>query len=255
MKRVLILLRTAISRRWILVTVTVLLGMAVLARLGIWQLDRLEQRRASNALLRQALEAPPIDLDRQELPGDLEELKNHNVIAQGEFDFDNQIVLKLQYRQGRPGVHLVSPLLIDGGDKAVLVDRGWIPDSESGPEKESQFDEPGSVTISGYIGLSQTLSREAAEGSQVSGPQREWYRVDIDAIQTQIPYQLLPIYILKTPAVGGDDEPPYPTEREIDLSEGPHLGYAIQWFIFSLTLGIVYVVYLNKAITPVHSLQ
>lgn len=252
MKRILLLLHISLSRRWLLASIVVVLGMVVLARLGIWQLDRLEQRRASNALLLQALEAPPIDLARQQLSDEYEGLKNRDVMATGEFDLDRQIVLKLQNRRGRPGVHLVSPLLIDGTETAVLVDRGWIPDSESGAEAESKFAEPGPVSVSGYIALSQTLNRPAAEGSLPTGPQREWYRIDIEAIQSQIPYQLLPFYVAQAPPPGGDSELPYREEREIDLSEGSHLGYAIQWFIFSITLGIVYFVYLNKAVPRAH---
>jgi surfeit locus 1 family protein len=224
--------------------------MAVLARLGFWQLDRLEQRRAFNAQLLQALESPPLDLTREELVGDFESMKNRDVVVQGEFDISRQIILKLQNRAGQPGVHLVSPLLIEGTGNAVLVDRGWIPESESGPEADSKFSEPGPVTVYGFVALSQTLSRPAPEDSLPSGPQREWYRVDIEAIQSQMPYELMPFYVTQSPGEDGDDELPFRDEREIDLSEGSHLGYAIQWFIFSATLGIIYIVYLGKANPP-----
>ena len=39
---------------------------------------------------------------------------------------------------------------------------------------------------------------------------------------------------------------PYEVEPELDLSNGPHLGYAIQWFIFAFILGIMYVRYVSK---------
>ena len=36
-----------VSRRWIIPTILVIVGMIVLARLGIWQLDRLQQKRTT----------------------------------------------------------------------------------------------------------------------------------------------------------------------------------------------------------------
>jgi surfeit locus 1 family protein len=70
--------------------------------------------------------------------------------------------------------------------------------------------------------------------------------VDIPAIQAQVPYELLPVYLLQVPPEGNATQLPYRAEPEVDLSDGPHLGYAIQWFIFSLILGIIYVRYVNK---------
>ena len=69
------------------------------------------------------------------------------------------------------------------------------------------------------------------------GPERPrldaWYRVDIPRIQEQVPYPLLPVFLEEEPAAG---EParrfPRP-DPDIELSEGPHLGYAIQWFAFA----------------------
>ena len=34
---------------------------------------------------------------------------------------------------------------------------------------------------------------------------------------------------------------PYRIEPEVDLSEGPHMGYALQWFAFAIIAGLVYV--------------
>ena len=98
--------------------------------------------------------------------------------------------------------------------------------------------------MEGYVALSQELM--GRETSAPEEPQAEWYRVDIAAIQAQMPYKLLPIYVLQAPANNG--ELPFRRERVIDLSEGSHFGYALQWFTFSLGLGIAYVVYVRKNI-------
>ncbi|MDO8753616.1 MAG: SURF1 family cytochrome oxidase biogenesis protein [Anaerolineales bacterium] len=43
------ILKKMFSRAWLLATLLVFAGTALCIRLGIWQLDRLEQRRAFNA--------------------------------------------------------------------------------------------------------------------------------------------------------------------------------------------------------------
>ena len=71
--------------------------------------------------------------------------------------------------------------------------------------------------------------------------------MDVAALQEEMPYRLAPFYVKAAP-VAGDDALPAEIAKEIDLSEGPHLGYAIQWFIFSLGLGTGYVLYVNKSL-------
>lgn len=243
-------LKALFSRQWHLSTLVVLVGMAVCIRLGFWQLGRQEERRAQNRQTTAVLDAPPLALNADTpLPGEPEALRYRRVVAQGTFDFPRQVAIKSQLWYNNPGVNLVAPLLLAGGG-AVLVDRGWIPYDESAPERWAQFDETGVVTVTGFLKPSQTLrpSQATARASQprTPGPQSEFYRVEIAEIQPQIPYPLLPVYILQSPPPGGSDTPPLRAEPEFDLSDGPHLGYALMWFSFSLILGGGYLNYIRK---------
>jgi len=213
-------------------------------RLGIWQLDRLEQRRARNAQIIRRLEAPPLLLNTEPLPEDLESVRLRRVEARGEFDFSQQVALKNQSWYGAPGVHLITPLRLEGREDAVLVDRGWIPYDLAAPGEWGQFDEPGSTVITGYVRLPQS---SLSARSLTPTPSREWFYLDVQAIQAQVPYPLLPIYILQAGSTRPDSLP-YRAELELDLSEGPHLGYALQWFTFALiaALGYVYFVGLQE---------
>lgn len=239
MSRVLSVGKALVSRQWLLPTIAVIAGMIVLARLGFWQLDRLDQRREKNAALAAALESEPVNLNEAVLPDDLIPLKDRDVVAQGEFDFAYQGVVKLQTFQGRPGVNLVAPLVLAGGETAVLVDRGWVPEDSN----YAVYNESSPQTINGYIALTQTLNREGASSTLTD--ELAWYRVDIAAIQTQMPYKLLPIFIKQAPGENSD-QPPRRSEREVDLSEGPHMGYAVQWFLFSTILAVMYIALVNK---------
>lgn len=237
-----------VSRQWRWATLVVIIGVIFLARLGFWQLDRLEQRRLFNAEKAQQLAQPSFLLTSQGLPGEPADWRNRQVTVRGEYDFSQQVVLLAQNWQGRPGVHLVTPLRIEGSDQAVLVNRGWIPNREATVENLASFDEPGLAHVTGTIQTSQRLPRTAVqtEATAVVEPQREWYRVDIPAIQAQMPYELMPFYVLQEPALNGSSDLPYRIPTENDLSEGSHLSYALQWFAFALMLGVGYLVFVSK---------
>jgi surfeit locus 1 family protein len=236
-------LRLLFSRRWWWVTLLVLLGMAVMVRLSTWQLDRLQQRRAANEVLRQQLEAPPLSLNEVDSGStDLATMADRQVTATGTFDYSEQVLLKVQNFRGSAGAHLVAPLRLAGGDQVVLVDRGWIPEAETDPASWSQFNEQGEVTLEGVIRKTETV-RGVEPPEQ---PQQEWFRVDVEAIERQLPYDVLPVYVLQTPPPGGNQELPYREQPEIDLSEGPHLSYAIQWVAFAIMLGGGYLYFIQK---------
>ncbi len=62
-----------------------------------------------------------------------------------------------------------------------------------------------------------------------------WNSVNLERIGEQVPYQLLPVYIQPNPDPA-DVTPPIPFQPEVDISEGPHMGYAGQWFTFAALL-------------------
>jgi surfeit locus 1 family protein len=235
-------LRLLFSKRWWWTTLLVLAGMMLLARLGVWQLNRLSQRRQENEQLIQQLNAPPVELSGNIAPAEGQDLIDRLALVKGKFDYDNEIILTQQSYQRRPGVHLITPLIIEGTDTAVLVDRGWAPASEASGGDLSKFTDGSFVTVEGVVQAS-----EAIPGNQPgdSLPKREWYRVDITAIENQIPYSLLPVYIKWLPKEL-DLDPPIRAEREIDLTEGSHLSYAIQWFTFTSILGIGYIAFIVR---------
>lgn len=230
--------RLFVSRRWWWTTLLVLVGISVTMRLGFWQLDRLQQKRARNTEFIEQVTAPPLVLEGSPLPGETSDLRDLPAEAEGRFDYSNQLVLMQQNYEGRPGAHLVTPFVIEGGNRAVLVDRGWIPAHELDTDDLGRFNVPGQETVSGYMQPSQTLSR--ARATPVDGTQEAWYRIDIEAIQEQMPYELLPVYLLEEPAADIQEQLPFRVEPEIDLTEGPHLGYAIQWFLFTIMLAVGY---------------
>jgi surfeit locus 1 family protein len=240
------LLLKMFQRKWLLATLLVLAGTAVCIRLGIWQLDRLAQRRAFNHQVESMRAMPALDLN-QEQPKDISKMEWRPVKVQGEYDFANQVALRNQYNGSQYGYHLLTPLLFDGG--AVLVDRGWIPaDGNFAPADWHKYDEQGNMKLSGQIRLGQTKPAfgGVADTLPPAGTKLElWNNADVTHIANQLPYPVLPVYI--QPNVDANDtQPPIPYQPTVDLTEGPHLGYAFQWFTFATILFVGYPFYLRK---------
>ena len=214
----------------------VVLAALVMSGLGVWQLQRLGQRRADNAVLAARLAQPPLDLNLA-AAGRAEEFQP--VVARGAYDFAQEIVLRNRSYSELPGVHVLTPLRLAGSDRVVLVDRGWLPYTEAEPAARAVYQSPaGEVTVTGLARLSQARTMAFLPADPTAGPDQPrldaWFWPDLAQIQTQLPYPLLSFYLeADPPATRG----PLPyAAHDYDLSDGPHLSYAVQWFGFTATL-------------------
>jgi surfeit locus 1 family protein len=229
------------SRRWLLPTLFVLIAAAVCIRLGIWQLDRLEGRRAFNTQVETMRASSPLDLN-EGVPENISSMEWRAVTVTGEYDFENQIALRNQYNGAEYGYHLVTPLLFNG--LAVLVDRGWIPADADW----RSFDEPGPVNVTGQIrlGSGKPAIGGVADALPASGEKLEvWNNFDLEHMSPQFPYPILEVYLQPNVDLG-DTTPPIPYQPVVELTEGPHFGYALQWFTFAVIALVGYYFYLRK---------
>ncbi len=235
-----------LSRRWWWSTLLVMLVMLVMTRLGFWQLERAAQRKARNEYVSTQLAADPVPLGSLDLGSlALEQLAFRAVTERGKYDHTQQVILLGQIFRGQPGVNLITPLVMPVSDRAVLVNRGWIPYDATESSQLSQFDEPGPQFVSGRIRLPQPgiVNAGASQSAQL-----EVYRLDIEVLQAQMTYKLLPFYLQQQPSERGGNEFPKRIPLQFELKDGPHLGYAIQWFFFVPLLGGGYLHLLRKSV-------
>ncbi|HWQ04908.1 MAG TPA: SURF1 family protein [Longilinea sp.] len=238
------------SLRWILTTLLVIAGVGVLIRLGIWQLDRLAQRRAFNERVSAQITASELDLNHYtDLNAKLFDMEYRNAVVHGQYDFTQEVLLRNQALDGKLGFHVLTPLRIANSDQTVLVDRGWIPFDQASPEKRQQYQEPGEVTVQGAIRRPQTKPDfgGVADPTLAPGETRvdAWNIVNLERIQQQIDLSLLPVYIVQAPDTAWTGLP----VRQLvmpEITEGPHLGYAMQWFTFAAILGLGYPFFVCK---------
>jgi surfeit locus 1 family protein len=242
-------LKTLFSRSWLKTTILVIAAVLVMVRLGFWQLDRLTQRRSFNERVTAQLAAELLELSPQNLDLDLYNMEYREAEVSGKFDHQHQVVLRNQDWQGNLGVHILTPLMIEGEQKAILVDRGWVPYEDFVAGNLAQYDDPGSLQIMGTIRRSQSKPLIGGRADILPSPGEPalsaWNWINISNISRQIPYDLLPVYLVRMPD-STENQLPYRTQQELELTEGSHLGYAFQWFTFAAILAIGYPIFVRK---------
>ncbi len=192
------------QRRDVAAVMSAVLVAAVCVRLGIWQLDRLHQRRARNAAWAARLALPPLEL-RGAVTAD--SAGQRRVVARGVYDFAAERTWVGRSFQGTPGVALITPLRLAAG-AAVLVDRGWAPSPDAFHVDHTLYREPDTATVTGIA----LIPPRGRGDVSVAG--------------------FLPFVIqleTRDPATGLPRRWPLPA-----LDNGPHLSYAIQWFSFAV---------------------
>src|SRR5947199_393387 len=110
-------------RRVVSFLVLAVIFAALFIRLGFWQLSRLGERRARNALVVKRLAEPDVPITS--LTADSTSRLRRTSIT-GTPDFAHEITLAARSYQGSPGVYLLTPVHVPGSDSAILVNRGWI---------------------------------------------------------------------------------------------------------------------------------
>jgi surfeit locus 1 family protein len=214
--------------------ITVVLAL-VFARLGVWQVERLNQRRAANRAALAAREAEPAVLGGESSPIAVSTLQNRRVVIEGRYDFSGELVLRGQSASGVPGVRVVTPLRPTGSDTAILVQRGFVPSPDAMSVDLAPLREPGVVRVSAIAFL--------LPDTAVNGEPRErdglttWRRIDLTAVRRRLGYPVSQVLALQLP------DPSLPATPRRDpptvLDDGPHLSYAQQWFSFALTALVI----------------
>jgi len=190
----------------------------VCLRLGFWQLDRLRERRGRNAAIRAARERPPLAVTG---PLTADSVRSRRLRARGVYDYAQQRLWRARTYEGVPGVGLITPLRLADGS-AVFVDRGWAPSPDASHVEEGAYREPDTAEV---LGLGMLAPRARGD-------------VDPARLRDSLPYPLLPFVIQELPSDRPATRPPVRLLRwpSPELSDGPHLSYAIQWFSFAVII-------------------
>ncbi len=202
------------------------LAAALFARLGIWQVSRLHERQARNAIISAQRMDPPVEF--RALPRDTGAAHYRSAHLEGRYDYAHEVVLASRSRQGSPGVEILTPVRSAGSDTAVLVDRGWVYSPDGSSVDLPHWREGDSARVEGYV---ETYTPDDGVTTSAFGP-RVVRRTSRSEVSAKVPYPVAPYFLIVTSDTAGLDHPVRRAEPILD--EGPHRSYAIQWFAFAL---------------------
>ncbi|WP_440996413.1 SURF1 family protein [Arhodomonas sp. SL1] len=225
--------RLAFRPRLLPSLVTALL-LPVLLGLGFWQLDRADQKREIIEARQAAAEAPAVDLNAG-LPT-ADDARFRLAGARGRFDGERQFLLENQVRDGVLGYRIITPLRLEGGHEAILVDRGWVAAPASRRHLPDTRVDSGEREVTGRLGKGPSVGLRMGPAYAGDGgwPRRVQY-LDFEAMDEALPYAV-PHYLLRTGAGAAEARPE-------GMRFGPerHHGYAVQWFALATALVVIYI--------------
>jgi surfeit locus 1 family protein len=193
--------------------------------LGAWQSGKGERLAAELAQRAQRSQLGASQVTGQLL--DAQAAQDAPFTVMGTYDAQHQIFLDNRQEGDQPGVHVITPLKIEGTESYILINRGWVGWTLGRTVLPVVATPAGRVQISGLAAVPSTkkffLMPEHSEGSN-----KLWARIDMARFEAMLAHPLQPVVLQQT----GGDAPdtlirhwPPPEDRV-----GKHRGYAFQWY-------------------------
>jgi cytochrome oxidase assembly protein ShyY1 len=226
--------------KWVLFTLLMTALVVLMVNLAFWQLRRLDQRQSFNHEVsrRTHLAIAPLDtvLTASADPAAVEWTP---VSVTGTYETTGQVLIRDRSLATQPGFNAVNALRLSDG-RFLVVERGWIPETATAVPPSPT----GTVTIQGWLRLSERRHHSWEKADPPSGVLDRMNRVDVARLDQQIPGDALPMYLQVNNSVPADPAvTPIPLPA---LSDGPHLSYAVQWFLFSVAAIVGWVLVVRK---------
>jgi surfeit locus 1 family protein len=209
-------------------------AIALTLALANWQVGRAHEKEAVAARLELRAKDPPLWLTAAEVKA--QDIEWRRVTARGRFEPAHAVLIDNRVRGGVAGYHVVMPLALEGGNRYVLINRGWV----AGTGERSRLPEirtpAGTVEVTG---LAVVPSRRFLELAPAAIEGKVWQNLTLDRYRDAVGIPLQPFVIRQDSSL--DDglvrewDPP-------DLGVNTHYGYAFQWLALGATVLVIYLV-------------
>ncbi len=219
--------------RFAVLTLATLLMVALTFSLGQWQLRRAAQKQALQAAVDGQKMLPALDGQALAAMENIADAVHREAALAGRWQAAHTVYLDNRPMDGKSGFWVVTPLLLAGSDKAVLVQRGWVPRDFSDRARLAAVQTPeGVVTVSGR--MAPPPSKLYEFDGAVQGRIRQ--NLDLAAFSAETGLQLLPVSLLQA---GPASEGLLRNWAAPNTGVDKHYGYAFQWFgLCALLLGL-----------------
>ncbi len=221
--------------RFVVVTVATVFTMAVTASLGFWQLDRARQKIALQEQINQRADLPAWQTDDLLLATDPLAGLHRPVQLRGQWVKDASVFLDNRQMAARNGFFLVTPLRLAGSQRAVLVQRGWVPRDFTDRSRVPTIDTPaGEVHVEGRLAPPPGKLYQLGEAGK--GAIRQ--NIDLGGFAEETGLKLLAVSVQQT---GASPEGLLREWPRAAVGVDTHHGYAFQWFGLCALAGLLYI--------------
>ncbi|HZD89119.1 MAG TPA: SURF1 family protein [Pseudolabrys sp.] len=228
------------------VTIVVVIGVAILCGLGVWQVQRKAWKENLIATLNARLSKPPADLPPRTAWKDLKPKGHewHRVHFLAEFIPGQEALVYTAGSSFRPdvkgpGYWVFSPARLPGGS-VVIIDRGFVPMDRKAAASHAAPDR-----LIDIVGVMRWPEKSGSFTPGADVKDNVWYARDIKAIAAAKQWpDYAPFYIEQESPVppGGS---PKPGKLVVNLPDN-HLQYALTWFGMAAGLIGLYVFWLVR---------
>lgn len=220
-----------------------LLFMILLLNLGFWQLNRAEEKKV--LLLQQQQQAKTVLNFSANTEDNPQWLKYKTVHVAGKYDTEHQFLLDNQIFQGKAGYFVLTPFILEGSQKAVLVNRGWLP---ANPDRKILPDVQMKTLQTSITGRMNTFPSIGIKLAGAEIPTDHWPAL-VQVVNSEILAKKLGYALFSFQVELDANQPEGYTRQWLTTTLMPpeqHFGYALQWFGLAATLTILFFWYSSK---------
>lgn len=217
------------SRRWTGYLALVVAFAVASSALGVWQLNRRAEALAEVARIDANYDAEAVPV-AEALPDPAAfgiDQRWLVVALEGVYLADEEVVIRNRPFEGSSGFEVVTPFRLEDGS-VFMVDRGWIAQGSDGRPSDYAAPPSGRVEIEARL----KAGEDRIPGRTSSG--NELATLDLAELADRVDEPAYTgAYGVLVQSGADADEPPLAAARP-PRDEGPHLSYALQWFVFAL---------------------
>ncbi|MEO1884982.1 MAG: SURF1 family protein [Methylococcales bacterium] len=211
----------------------------LLINLGFWQLDRAAQKRLRLSQQLSATDKAPIRITDQ-ITAITDYGLFRKVSVSGAFDGRQQFLIDNQIKNSQPGYFVLTPFIISGQKKAVLVNRGWI---KANPLRTQLPDIPitnPKGTITGTLNRFPSVAIHLAGADIPTATNPSVVQVvNANVLSEKLNYPLHDFQVQLAPEIREGFLRDWDTAEKKLMPPEKHEAYALQWFAMALVLTLI----------------
>jgi surfeit locus 1 family protein len=237
---------TAPAWRAPLLCVIALLMVLGMLRLGVWQLDRAEQKREIVAQLESLSQRAAVPITELFNGDESAGLRFRKVTLIGQYLQNTNFYVDNQVVNGQVGYQVFTPLRLEGSGPLVMVARGWVSVGDSRQNLPNVATQSGQVILEGRLNAAPAKPPLWYEQYAVSDGD-VWQYLPMQEVANVLQAKVFPLVVELAPNdnQATDDKALVTKWPEIDDQQvAKHLGYAFQWFAMAVAFFIACLVLL-----------